>query len=507
MPETVVLRRSNRIVVATGPPGHRLPDKAAQYIAEDLTYYEKQFNYDNLGDGGNPTELIERKLFHTDHQTGSIVFAIGLTHRIASGLRNRGYNVVRQGKTLADLDPTASQLDWDGLFADFTILPGQDTCLSRIIASESGGIISATTGAGKSVIIRMLCRLYHKAKIHIVTRSAILANEIFADVASVIPDAGFCGGGKRKIRRVTVFIADSLQHGQGDATILLGDEVHELAAPKYARLLGMYNKARFFGFSATPTGRMDGRDAELEGLFGPVLYTLSYQEAEAMGRVVPITVEWLRVPDGPDVSAIRAPAIKEKYGIWQNQTRNRIIADRVSQFGPDEQVLVMVKTIEHAVCLRQMLPDFTLCYAAGGMDDGRFDKMVSAGLLPRDEPKMTSTRIAHLRTEFAANRLKKVIANMVWSTGVNFRHLAVLARADAMSSEIRDGQIPGRVCRRIEGIKESALLIDCHDDWSPTFNRKALARKANYRKRGWVQTWWQPANVGPAQKSGELRCE
>jgi superfamily II DNA or RNA helicase len=841
MTETVVLRREGRIVIANGPPGRRLPAKADEWIRERLTYYERKLNYEMLGGGGNPTELVERQLFQPDYKSGAVLFPIGQLGRVSRGLKELGFQVVKTGKTLAELDPTAQDLNWDGLFADFTIYPGQDTCLAKVVAAESGGVISATTGAGKaqpltatvmtpagprtmgsikvgdtvctphggttqviavhpqgvkqiyrvtfsdgrqvrccadhlwavrsrgpgskvrvmstrdmiaasqtpladggsrfyvdacrpaafdhtpvpvpaytlgvllgdgsltqstvkwskpdqeirdavsaelpdgltlstspqtgetrivgvegfrsknnghdpdwhpyraalasmglmgtsslgkfipaeylynsvevrgavlaglidtdghvapdgryveystssprlahdfrflveslggttswavkktthadsyrmivklpairrylrlsrkrdravdrtkygtitrairsiepdgteeakcitvasadglyltdhfvtthnSVLVRMLCRLFHKSTIHIVTKSAVLADEIFKDVATVIPDVGFCGGGKKRIRRVTVFIADSLGHGMGEADLVLADEVHELMAPKYAGLLGMYRRARFFGFSATPTGRMDGRDAELEGIFGPVLYTLSYQEAQAMGRVVPITVEWLRVPTGPDVSGIRNPHVREKYGIWQNQVRNRILADRVAQFAPDEQVLIMVKTIEHAVHLRQLLPDFTLCYAANGMEDDRMRRLIADGMLPEDEPKMTPGRIVQLRKDFADNKLKKVIANMVWSTGVNFRHLAVLARADAMGSEIRDGQIPGRVCRRIEGVKESALLIDMHDDWSPGYFRKAQLRKSNYRKRGWLQTFWQPAN-------------
>jgi superfamily II DNA or RNA helicase len=491
MTETVVLSRSDRIVVATGEPGKALPAKASDWLRDKLTYYEKKFNYEALGYGENPTELYERQLYYFDSRTGALLFPIGLMSRVSLGLKQEGFKVVRTGKTLTETDPTIAALDWDGLFADFTIYPGQDTCLARIIAAEAGGVISATTGAGKSVVIRMICRLFSKAKIHVVTKYATLADEIYRDIAAVIPDVGFCGGGKKKIRRVTVFVADSLHHGQGDASIVLADEVHELAAPKYTSLLGLYTKARFFGFSATPTGRMDGRDAEIEALFGPVLYTISYQEAQAMGRVVPITVEWLRVPDGPDVSSIRNPHIREKYGIWQNSVRNRILADRLTLFGDDEQVLVMVKTIEHAVMLRQLLPDYTLCYASNGMDADRLDKLVAQGLLPEDEPRMTPARQTNLRKMFAENKLKKVIANMVWSTGVNFRNLAVLARADAMASEIRDGQIPGRVCRRIEGIKESALLIDMHDDWSPGYFRKAQARKSNYKKRGWVQTFWQ----------------
>ena len=245
-----------------------------------------------------------------------------------------------------------------------------------------------------------------------------------------------------------------------------------------------------FGFSATPTGRADNRDLVVEGLFGPTLYTMSYQEAEAIGRVVPIVVEWLKIPAAGDpTNGATRPDVKERHGIWRHLARNQAIADRVGRMKEDEQILIMVKTIDHAAHLKKLLPDFTLCYAAKGMDENRIGRYVRDGLLPDDEPVMTPKRLDQLRRDFAAGTLRRVIANYVWSTGVNFRNLAVLVRADAAGSEIRDGQIPGRICRRVAGVKESALLIDCWDDWSTTFLNRSRSRRKNYQKRGWAQVW------------------
>lgn len=343
-----------------------------------------------------------------------------------------------------------------------------------------------------SVLLRMLCRLYNKAKIHVVTKARTLAHEIFADLDPVIPNLGFVGGGKNRQGRVTVFMADSLHHGMGDCDILLADEIHELCAPKYAEKLGMYTRARMFGMSATPTGRSDNRDLVGEAMFGPILYTVSYQDAQAQGRVVPITVEWLRMSTGPSLGGIKFPAAREKIGVWRNAVRNAAIAERARQFSQDEQVLVMVKTIEHAVQLKALLPEFSLAYAKDGMDERRISDYQRRGLLPADEPVMTGARVEQLRTEFAAGTLKKVIANYVWSTGVNFRTLAALIRADAAGSEIRDGQIPGRVCRRVAGVKEAAVMVDCWDEWDPTLLGRARKRKANYAKRGWAQVFQTP---------------
>lgn len=483
----------HRVVFASGGNG-LLPDDLRCWLCDQLTFFERRFDFVNTNSNGNAQlELIERKLYEVDPNTGAIVFGLGMLPRIRSLLTQLGHKVVCQGGTLRQLHareyPNAAYTDFDGMLLEYTPFPDQVTCLSKILASD-GGVISATTGYGKSTMMRMLCRLYAKAKIHIVTKAKTLALEIYQDLIQKFPDVGFIGNNKRSFGRITVVMADSIHHGQGDADIVLADEGHELAAPKYTGKLGTYTRARMFTFSASPKGRSDNRDVCLEAVFGPQIHTMSYQEAQALGRVVPITVEWLHVAEGPGVDHLQFPTAREEIGIWQNETRNRIIADRARKFGPDEQVMIMVKTIDHAVHLKSFLPDYTLAYAGNGMDPARLKRYVKRGLLRPDEPLMTSKRINQLRQDFADQKIKKVIANYVWSTGVNFRYLTGLIRADAAGSTIRDTQIPGRACRRVAGVKESAILVDCADEWCQRYYQKALNRRKNYEEKGWTQTWF-----------------
>lgn len=491
----VNLHRLGRTVYATGPGRAGLHPGARAWLADALTYFEKKFDY-TTGEGG--IELIERHLYTVHPQTGEVVFPLGLRPRVAAGLRRAGFVVTGTGGTLAAAPPPgrpdAWGLDWDGLFNEFEVYPDQADCLAKIIAAD-GGVVSAMTGWGKSMLIRMICRLFHKARIHVTTKAATLMDEIYTDLVGVVPGVARVGGRAGRTRRparVTVFTADSLHHGGGDCDLLLADEVHELCAPKYTQKLGMYTAARMFAFSASPTGRMDGRDVVGEAIFGPILHTMDYQAAQAAGRVVPITVEWLRVDRGPDLTGVGNPTERDRFGIWQNAHRNAVIAARAAAFPPDQQTLIMVKTIDHAVRLKALLPDYTLAYAANGMDDRRLAAYIREGLLPADEPAMTTDRLNDLRRRFAANDLRKVIANYVWSTGVNFRYLSALIRADAAGSEIRDTQIPGRACRRVAGVKESAVLVDCFDAWDPRYEEKARGRRRNYEKKGWVQVWADP---------------
>lgn len=497
MDDTVELRRRNRMTIVAGPGGTQLSPSIQSHIQSLLTFIERKYDYTLASEGGSKFTFIERKLYCEEPYKHRLAFPIGLKPRVVKSLRQSGFNVKDNTTRIAPPAHRADAyyLDWDGLLSEFNVLDGQDKCISNVVATDYG-VISSTTGWGKSHVARMLCRLFCKAKIHFVTKSATLADEIYTDLSKSIPNVGFFGRGKKIQGRVTVFIADSLHHGLGDADIVLADEVHELAAPKYSELLARYTNSRMYAFSATPTGRMDGRDIIVESLFGPIIYTVSYQESQASGRVVPITVEWLRVNQGPNVHDYKLPALKERYGIWRNQYRNNLIAQRLKHFKDDDQIMIMVKTIDHAVHLRKLLPDFTLCYAANGMDQTRINKYIRSGLLPEDEPLMTPSRLKQLREDFSANKLKKVIANYVWSTGVNFKQLNVLVRADAAASEIRDGQIPGRVCRRVEGLKESAIMIDCWDEWSTTFLGRSRSRKNNYSKRGWSQIWSDLPLVG-----------
>lgn len=483
---TVVFSRHGRLIAVTDTTGGPPEAEAVSWLKEALTYFERHYDFEAYGESGNKFSSIERRLYSIDARTGALTFPLGLRPRMAAGLKAIGISTRYVSQSLLNERPDVYALDWDGLFADFAIYHGQDQCLSAISAAD-GGIVSATTGMGKSVMMQMLCRWYHKARIHVTTKSVSLADQIWSGLQKYIPNVGFVGGGKRFTGRVTVYVADSLHHGQGDADLVLGDEAHELISPKYAGLLGQYRNARMFGFSATPTGRMDGRDLEAEAIFGPIIYTISYQDAQMAGRVVPITVEWIRPKGGPNLHGVSNPSRRDQVGIWTNLQRNQLIAERARACAPDEQVMIIVKTIEHAARLKQLLPEYTMCYAANGMDPERLNRYIRAGVLPQDEPLMTRDRLKDLREQFAAGTLKKVISNYVWSTGVDFRHLGVMIRADAAASEIRDGQIPGRVCRRVPGSKETAILVDVWDDWDVGYLSKSRSRRRNYEKRGWTQ--------------------
>jgi superfamily II DNA or RNA helicase len=238
-----------------------------------------------------------------------------------------------------------------------------------------------------------------------------------------------------------------------------------------------------YGLSAT-LKRLDRAEAELESLFGEVIYRMSYAEAQRLCLVPPVKVEWIRVQLDFDPAAGKIGVPRDRWGLWRNERRNQLIAEKALEFADDVQVLIMVATVEHAVNLKKFLPEFALCYDK--MDRNDYRRYVSAGILDENsDPLMTPARRDEIRDGFERKTIHKVIATDVWSTGVDFSDLQVLIRADGRSTEILDTQIPGRVTRIADG-KEFGLLIDCWDEFSQSLLRKSMSRRKNYLKNGWT---------------------
>lgn len=454
-----------------------------------LRYTMKKFmrglNAYDLTGHYRPIREEQRLMFQYD-KYGRMICGAGFLPRIRKLLTSLGYIV-----HLEHCDNDHERLDrftedWNNVANNFEFRAKQDQALIAI-ASNPRGLIEAPTGFGKTFLYRAIGLLYPKARIIITTKRKDLAESIQLYLAKYLPNIGLIGAGKNKAGRITIVTAGSLHKIDPDQIdIVIAEEVHELAARTYSAALAKFRFARMYGFSATITGRMDNADMKLESLFGLPIFQMSYQDAVDLNLVVPIHVKWLDVRiDSPCTGLVDIPRLR--HGIWRNNERNQIIANAALSFCCDEQVLIMVTTFDHAVHLRQFLPDFTLCYAER-TDDTSFERFKKNGMLPHDEPIMDSYRRQNLRQQFEKGELKKVIATDVWSTGVNFNQLAVLIRADARSSEIMDAQIPGRVCRLHTATnKQFGLVIDCLDQFDNGFHNASRKRKRNYESKGWIQ--------------------
>jgi superfamily II DNA or RNA helicase len=336
--------------------------------------------------------------------------------------------------------------------------------------------------------------LLPKARIAITTAGLEVMKRIFDELAYHLPNVGITTSKlKRHGERVHCYSAGSLNHCTEPVDLLICDEGHELCSESYLKRFATrpFRYARRWSFSANFDDRGDGADFEFEGFFGPLVAKITYEKSVEKKCVVPIEVHWRDVvmDDDPGASFQKSVS-KERHSIWRNKRRNEIIAEDALSFSADEQVLTTVKTIEHGLRLRKLLPGFTFVYSenafSGEEGEENLDYYISQGLISPDEPPMTWRLRDELRKQFEQRKLLKAIATSVWNRGVDFRGLAALIRADAVSSAIADTQIPGRTSRLCDATgKQVGIIIDYRDQFSKTFRNRANTRRRHYERHGW----------------------
>lgn len=487
----VIVRRYGTFCDVGLPDNGPLPERVQELLVPHMTYtHVERFygadRYDPYTGAFRPVETTTVRLFHLEN--GRILTYYGFIPRILQLLTSAQIEYVYQDITPeSKRGPQAYAPIWDRV-SSVNFRYRQLECL-QTITDSLGGIINAPPAFGKTFLCGLTAKLYPKAKIHYVVKRKDLVQKAYRELTRTLPSVGQIGGGKRQTdRRVTIFTADSLHRSDGDADFLFVDEAHEIVTPKYSQLIArLYGLSRNFGFTATPDGRMDGASAKLEYLFGPQIFYMSYTEARDNRLIVPIVVDWINICLDRNPCAGKSGVVKKRWGLWRNEERNAKIAERMRAHGADEQCLILVETIDHAVHLWQHLQDYTLCY--GNMADGDDEQLgyfKRNRLLPQDYRVLTSDAREQLRLRFEAGDLKKVIATDVWSTGVSFDQLSVLCRADARTSEIMNTQAPGRVSRLHAG-KESGRVYDTFDVFDRGFKLASQGRYRAYAKLGYEQ--------------------
>jgi superfamily II DNA or RNA helicase len=489
----LLVRRSGTLIDISPDGQTPIDPRIVEMLKPLLTYQHKTLlrGHQRYGPDGNSRAMdIEvRNMFKMEE--GRLVTGFGFLTSIAQLLGRHGIRL-----HYVDLsppkDPSVYVPDWDNVRRYVQFRPKQEECLYYISQNECG-LINATMGFGKTYMFEAIAHLYPRAKIDIIVRPKDVASRIVRQLSRSIPNVGMIGGGE-KLRgdRITVYTAGSCHHADGNADFLLGDEIHQLMTDETSKAMAQaWRFTRNFGFTATPSGRMDGADAQLEMFFGRQIFHLSYQAAVSLGLVVPIHVRWIPIRLDHNPAHNKDGVTKMRWGIWRNQDRNRLIAEDVRRQYPDPntQILILTATVDHAIMLWQFLPEFALCYGQS-IDAEDIERYKRNHYIPQNFIEVTASRRDEMRRQFEAGTLKRVIATDVWSTGVDFAQLQVLYRADARDSEILDSQGPGRVSRiSPDSGKEIGEVIDCYDVFDTSFKRKSESRKRHYAALGWSQDW------------------
>lgn len=331
----------------------------------------------------------------------------------------------------------------------------------------------------------------------VVTPNKDLAEKNYNDLKGILPRRGvglIHSEFKQASDDIQVVTPESVQHVPlEDCGLLIYDEVHTLTSARAEGLSRAMHALRF-GFSATPTGRFDGSDPVITGMFGPVVYARTYKEAIADGAVVPIKVIWINqpVPEGWPRKGYSVKLAAYRRAIWRNPWMGETIRAVIAKIPAGTQTLTVVDKIEQMNTLAPYMEDTVMAHAEkqqSKLDDNGFGNVKAVSDKERRQ----------IYKDIESGKTKRILSTGIYRQGVNFKELTCLINAEGMGSEIIAGQLPGRASRNIDG-KEYAYIIDFYRSWDMVTNaRNKLvpghllkddrSRETVYTSLGFDQVW------------------
>lgn len=486
----VLFYRTHNWLTITGEDWSPPPAALVDYMSQQLTYNKmtplfgaarKRIDPATGDEYIKAMDFESTRLWYRDTQNSSFNCPLGFLDRLWETAVRSGYTPILIDQTPED--PEKWRPDWQNLFSRMSLRELQQPAIEAVLEKYTA-ILEAAPGFGKSYMVAAFGLLLRKLRIAVVTRQCVNVRGLQQDISQFLP-CGQVSGGVKEFKRVTVYSADSIHHYPHDADLLIGDEIHQLAASSYAqKITQQFATCRRIGLTATPRGRGDNTDLRIEAMFGRPAFKVSYQQAQQLKLVTPIEVRWRSMYLERDPAAgISHPVFRHKAAIHCNVARNQDIAAVVRQH-PEEQVLILVDRARHALILGQLLPEFTLVFQSVAPSVWR--ECYREGIIPQSYVPPTNEQLLRYRDAFKAGELRKVIATNMWSTGVSFDQLSVLVRADGQAGFIIDTQAPPRTSRRHDG-KEVAIVYDWLDQFNSIYAGRARRRGKTYEEHGWTQ--------------------
>ena len=363
----------------------------------------------------------------------------------------------------------------------------------KIVRNTKRRQIVVPTAAGKTKFVEMVARSMPTARILYTTVGRKLLGQVYPRLKESMGDMVSCVGRsdediRSRVLCCTVGTLHKLQECVFDVTFV--DEIQQVATPHRVEKAMLIKSHKVFGLSANYNDRADKADIWSEVLFGRPEKLMTYSEAVAFGDIVPLQVRWRNV----DCSSVSVPdtrnsTYRDKFAVWRNEDRNADICDVARRHVADgDQVLIIVRTLEHALFLRREL-GCDMAYGTPTSD--RWSEFEDIGLVKPGEAPKKPAEIELLQERFARGEVKLAIATSVWNEGVDFKHLRVLIRADAGGTAIPSKQIPGRVARKADG-KSVGIVYDYRDKF-----HDAYASRARHREKTYAELKWEQADYSP----------
>lgn len=214
-----------------------------------------------------------------------------------------------------------------------------------LMEQNSRGIVSASTGTGKSLVIALImARLCVKTLI--VVPNLELKRQLTTGLLERFGD----------MSNITVENIDSNALNKAtDYDCLIIDEAHHSVARTYQQLNRKAWNSIYWRFylTATPFRTKQEEDLALEGIAGQIIYKLSYQEAIRNSYIVPVEAYYLEMPKVEVAGYTWAQVYSEL--VVNNKDRNLRIAVLLARLNAAQKpTLCLVKEVAHGKALEAL---------------------------------------------------------------------------------------------------------------------------------------------------------
>jgi superfamily II DNA or RNA helicase len=395
--------------------------------------------------------------------TKTLTTLYGLAHRVFTELDAAGgvYEVIDKRTPMPPPDIEAAI----SILRDYQVEPVVKMLLS------GGGIGACPTGWGKTYLMAALAKAFPLATLQgrgtpmtvVAAPDKDIVMKNYNDFCKILPDRDvgvIMSGAKKWSDDIMVVTLGSLHNiPAGDVGVLILDEIHSAASHKRSMVISSFTRAVTWGVSATPTGRFDGRDLVTQGLAGPCIVEIPYEEGVKCGALVPITAYILECPE-PAIGLDKYLKYKSRdgqyrHGVRKNDVQSELVASIFARGPENMQMLAIVQFIEQMNNIAGYAPQAEQVH-------GESDELKLAGVFNVHAVSAKARKALYAKME--SGEIKRAISTHVYKQGVNFPELTVIINAGGGGSDIVVKQLVGRASRKTP-TKERAYVIDFSHEW------------------------------------------